>query len=147
MKTTPLMERLLAKVEIDPGTECWVWTASTGPNGYGQINSGRLADDSWRMLRAHKATYEFMVGPVPDGLVLDHLCCNRRCVNPDHLEPVTQAENLRRGENIPLRLARTHCVNGHEFTVENTRIRPGSNNRDCRACDRRVSRHDRRRAS
>lgn len=120
MRTKPLMERLLEKVEIDPYTSCWVWTASTGPNGYGQINSGRLNDGSWRVLRAHKATYEHMVGPVPEGLVLDHLCSNR--------------------------LARTHCKNGHAYTPENTRIRPNGA-RDCKTCDVRVSKNDRRRAS
>ena len=76
------------------------------------------------------------VGPLPDGLVLDHLCRNRACVNPEHLEPVTQSVNLLRGETVNAAAsARTHCINGHEFSPVNTRISP-SGRRVCRSCGR-----------
>ncbi|MEV4271931.1 HNH endonuclease signature motif containing protein [Micromonospora aurantiaca (nom. illeg.)] len=82
---------------------------------------------------AHRIAYEMKRGPVPDGLELDHLCRNRRCVRPAHLEPVTRRTNLLRGETIPARLAeRTHCRHGHEFTPENTYQWRGS--RFCRTC-------------
>jgi hypothetical protein len=97
---------------------------------------------------AHRVAYEMLVGTIPKGLDLDHICHNgsgcgggescphRRCVNPDHLEPVTHRENMLRGETVAAMHARkTHCIHGHEFTPENTRIkRDGS--RNCRACDR-----------
>ncbi len=79
---------------------------------------------------AHRVAYELAIGPVPDGLVVDHLCFNRACVRPGHLEPVTQQENVMR--------ARTHCRKGHEFTPENTYVRPGGTGgiqRICRTCN------------
>lgn len=73
---------------------CWTWTGSVLPSGYGKISTGPLAAQSGTT--AHRAVYEAFVGPIPEGLHLDHLCRNRLCVRPDHLEPVTQAENNRR---------------------------------------------------
>ena len=76
---------------VEQRGECWIWTASIRPNGYGEFRcNGRLT-------RAHRFAFEQMVGPVPEGLQLDHLCRNRACVNPEHLEPVTGSVNVQRG--------------------------------------------------
>lgn len=106
---------------VDNG--CIVWR---GPlrNGYGVLLG----------MNAHRLAYIHNVGPIPEGLVLDHLCRNRACVNHLHLEPVTQRENVMRGVNVTaLNARKTHCVNGHEFTSENTWLENGSKRR-CRRC-------------
>lgn len=83
---------------------------------------------------AHRMAYEELVGPIADGLQIDHLCRVRCCVNPAHLEPVTQAENIRRGVSpTAANRRKTHCKHGHEFTTENTRLVPEG--RICRRCD------------
>lgn len=86
-----------------------------------------------RLLMVHRIAYELAVGPIPVGLVIDHLCRNHSCINPEHLEPVTNVENVMRGESAWARNARkTHCKRGHEFTDENTIRRNGT--RSCRQC-------------
>jgi hypothetical protein len=88
----PLAERFWEKVAKGEG--CWLWTGARLRGGYGTINAGGHAATS---LLAHRVAYELVRGPIPDGLQIDHLCRNRACVNPYHMEPVSQAENLRRG--------------------------------------------------
>jgi hypothetical protein len=89
---------------LDEGTGCWDWQLYKIPTGYGQV---RVAN---RLYPAHRFYYEEKYGPVPEGYVLDHLCRNRGCVNPDHLEPVTQRENVRRGEGTKLTLAQVQWI-------------------------------------
>lgn len=120
--------RLLAKV--DAAGVCWEWTAHVRSDGYGQFH--RCPD--YRAVVAHRRAWELLVGPIPGGMVLDHLCKNRVCVNPDHLEPVTQGVNVRRGASGARYAARTHCPRGHEYSEANTRRHNGK--RFCRTCAR-----------
>lgn len=133
----------VAKLTPELG-RCWIWTAGTYRYGYGQFTIGDTS------VRAHRFAYEQEVGPIPEGLVLDHFACeNPSCVNPSHVRPVTDRENLLRGNTIQAwNLAKTHCKHGHEFTPENTvRIGPSGMHRACRECRRRIDRESHRRRS
>lgn len=105
-------------------TSCWYWARAVTNTGYGHVWDGTA------VRKAHRVVYEALVGDVPDGLELDHLCRNRICVNPDHLEPVTHLENVRRGNarlNGSHQRAKTQCPQGHNYT--------GVNNRGGRVCN------------
>jgi hypothetical protein len=118
---------------VDKTQDCWNWTGALD-NGYGRFQGGPRGS---KVHRAHRLAYELLVGPIPEGLVLDHLCRNRRCVNPDHLEPVTNRINVLRGEGWAASRARqTHCIHGHEFTPANTYVDPKRGTRGCRECRR-----------
>lgn len=111
---------------VDKTDECWLWTGRTDSGGYGQT--------SWngQSKRAHRVAYELSVGPIPEDRQLDHLCRNPPCVNPDHLEPVTHQENMRRGLHGELT---THCPAGHPYDDDANTYRPaGTAQRRCRAC-------------
>lgn len=111
------LERILEGVSPEPFSGCWIWTKSVDRKGY--ANS---SDSSFATRKAHILLYMHLVGPIAEGLQLDHLCRVRCCVNPAHLEPVTLAENVRRGKAGIHQKSKTHCKNGHEFTPENTRL-------------------------
>lgn len=112
---------------VDETTGCWVFTGHLNDSGYGIIV--RKAEGRPH-IRAHRYYYELSVGSVPEGLVLDHLCRNRACVNPAHLEPVTNAENVARGAFA----MRTHCPKGHPYDEVNTYVGPNGGGRQCVAC-------------
>lgn len=134
-----LQERLLAKIEKRDGgytSPCWFWTGAMFQNGYAAIKAGR------RAARAHRVSYETFIGPIPDDLTIDHLCRNKSCVNPDHLEPVTNKENFLRavfpkthGFN---KREKTHCPKGHAYDTQNTHITP-QGWRKCKICQRQKS--------
>lgn len=129
-----VFERWAAKVRRLEGG-CWRWAACIRDDGYGSFTVvGGHGPNTIRLV-AHKYAFEVFRFPVPEGLELDHLCRNRWCVNPFHLQPVTQLTNLMRGESFCANNARkTHCMHGHEFTPENTLIVEYPNRAPCRRC-------------
>lgn len=119
-------ERLLSRVAFGSYNECWEWQG-------GRCSSGRYGgiSDGGKPRAAHRAMYELFVGPIPEGLVVDHLCGNKLCVNPAHLEAVTDQENILRGNGVAAANARkTHCIKGHPFDGFDGR------QRICRTCRR-----------
>lgn len=134
-------ERFWAKVDLRDNNGCWLWMASGHKRGYGQF---------WlngKFIGSHRYAYQSLVGPIPDGLQLDHRCRVPACVRPDHLEPVTGKVNTLRGDNpLAKNKRKTECVNGHEFTPENTYLVPARNGRHCRRCQAdRSRRHEKKR--
>ena len=113
MKKQTMLEKVLTKHRKDAVTGCWLWTDALNTNGYGVVWDPAKQKQS----KAHRVAYEELVGAIPDELPIDHLCRNRACINPEHLQPVTLGENVRRGVSPPAQRARqTHCKNGHELS-------------------------------
>lgn len=119
-------------------TDCWIWAGPVNEKGYGMVSftiSGKQ-----RTFRPHRVMYELAHGIIPDGLVIDHLCRTPLCINPEHLEAVTQAENVRRGKLGVLFGDQKYCNNGHELTEENSQIRIsktiGNRYKRCLTCRR-----------
>lgn len=118
----PIIDRIMAHVVVN-ADGCWEWSGAATRRGYGLIRVGGI------LMSAHRTSYEALRGPIPPGLVLDHLCKNTYCVNPDHLEAVTQLVNMRRGANA----TKTHCKRGHLLAGDNLYMHPNGK-RLCRAC-------------
>lgn len=138
MRWRPLEERFWEKVNKDgpvPHADAnlgprWVWTAGKTSDGYGQFRHDRET-----VKTAHITAYELLVGPVPDGKQLDHRCRVRRCVRPDHLEPVTQRMNIMRGMGLArFNAGVTHCPKGHPYKGRNLYVNPNTGARNCRTC-------------
>lgn len=122
-----LRERLHAGYAVTEAG-CWQWKRSLNSRGYGLISERGV------VLLAHRVSYELHVGAIPEGLQIDHLCRNKACVNPGHLEPVTaRLNNLRRPD-----VHKSHCVHGHALTPDNTIVKRRANGheiRNCRTCN------------
>jgi hypothetical protein len=121
--------RFKDKFDEEPG--CWIWTAAMSNTGYGSIGV------EGKTCHAHRIAYELWVGPIPEGAQIDHLCRERACVNPAHLEVVSAQENAKRGLNGVLK---TRCAQGHPWTEEHIYHRPGSGKKMCGTCNRERSR-------
>lgn len=126
-------ERVESYIGADPETGCWPWLGTIASDGYGHVRVEGV------IRPAHVVVWLLRIGPIPDGLQLDHLCRNRACVRPDHLEPVTPRTNTLRSPIAPaaVNARKTHCVHGHEFTEANTYMtldKMGKWHRSCRAC-------------
>lgn len=126
-KSGPIPERC---PELGP---CWVWASPDPESGYGRFWGTWRSEPKYTL--AHRYSFELHGGVIPDGMVIDHLCRNRSCVNYGHLEPVTPTENTYRGEGLaPTNIAKTHCPGGHEYDLLNTYISPSTGSRNCRIC-------------
>jgi hypothetical protein len=123
--------------KVSKTSTCWLWTAARGEEGHALFHVER------KSIPAYRWSWEKLRGPIPEGLVLDHLCRVPWCVNPDHLEPVKNGTNVLRGIGPgAINKRKTHCIRGHEFAGENLRITPGGY-RNCRACERQKIRDQR----
>lgn len=114
--------------KINKGKTCWIWSGKPRPDGYGKVYI------KGKGFYVHRVVYEILVGKIPKGRQLDHLCRNRICVNPKHLEPVTNRENVLRGTGISAQNHRKNsCIHGHPLSGKNVRITK-EGHRDCREC-------------
>lgn len=140
--TQAIIERLQRLSIPEPNTGCWIWLGHLNKvSGYGTI--GIRINGSLKTRYAHRISYEEFLGPIPEGLQIDHLCRVRCCVNPDHLEPVTRSENLLRSPLLGKASSRkTHCPRGHSYSGTNSR---GA--RVCNICNRIRLRADRQKAA
>ena len=128
MSRARAFELLMARVEPEPNSGCWLWTGGPSSEGYSRVWDNDLGG----CVTGHVLVYETLIGPVPDGLELDHLCRVRICVRPSHLEPVTHQVNVLRGESITVKWAnRTTCVRDHP--LDGVR---GNGKRYCKQCAR-----------
>jgi len=126
------IDRFESKYIPEPNSGCWIWTGSTS-RGYGYFTDSKVK-------LAHRVSYQWFVGPIPTGLVVDHLCNVSYCVNPKHLQAITQRENVIKGQGLAAKQFRqTHCIRGHAFDSVNTYVNP-EGRRQCKLCRRAIDR-------
>lgn len=131
-RLTPPEVRFQSFVEVTDGG-CHQWRGAVQSNGYGRFTTGTRREGNVRLALAHRWAYERWVAPIPDGMTVDHLCRNRGCVNPAHMEIVSRGANTLRGESITAtNKAKTHCLRGHELKGANLYVTRG--HRQCRTC-------------
>lgn len=129
-----LLERFRTKFTVGPGG-CWLWGAAMIKGGYAVFGAPRTEQSGPRKVLAHRYAYEVLIGPIPTGLSLDHLCRTRHCVNPGHLEPVTRGENVLRGIGpCAVNARKVSCKRGHPLDSANTYVIPSTGYRACRTC-------------
>ena len=134
-KISMLPEKIRERIQVSE-TECWEWIGTIRPDGYGLLYSAQHK----RQIRAHRVVFSFFMGELTKGLVIDHLCRNRKCVNPSHLRETTQRENTICGVGPAAKKhAQTECVKGHPFDEQNTYIPPKRGTRHCRKCTTELS--------
>lgn len=128
----PVLDRLALKVDMTGGPDaCWPFLGALRPDGYGNFKSSLAAT-------AHRSSWIALVGPLTEGEVIDHLCRNRACCNPDHLEPVSRGENVLRGNTLTaINKAKTHCPRGHEYVTRSNGARM------CKPCRNLIDRQKR----
>ena len=128
----PFAEGFFDRIEAEPNSGCWIWIGATsGSNDYG------LCYPQSKKMFAHRWSFEYAHGPIPSGMTIDHLCRVRRCVNPSHMEVVTNEVNVLRGRgHTAINARKIVCSAGHPFDERNTRIRPSTRWRACRECNR-----------
>jgi hypothetical protein len=131
-----VIARLQRHIKIVDG--CWVWTGAMNPQTGYSVTHYHDESNKLRLSSGHRVSYMTYIGAIPTGMDLDHLCQNKACVNPDHLEPVPHKVNMLRAKHSPAykNSIKTHCVRGHEYTPENTYRKPGNNTRNCLICRR-----------
>lgn len=127
--------------KVDFTDTCWLWTEGRSKGGYPIFHIPKVGGADRQIVYAHRYAYGFCVGPIPEGLTIDHLCETKLCVLPEHLEPTTLRVNVLRSSRAPaaINARKTHCKRGHEFTEENTsrfKSEAGRLKRHCRTCDR-----------
>jgi len=141
MGTTYDINETLFWEKVDATGDCWDWTAALYGNGYGMVGVKR-GDGAWVPRCAHRVAWELLIGDIPDGLVIDHLCINKKCVNPDHLRAVTQFDNQFVSPITFTGRARYQfrCSKGHPLSGENLYLEPKNGKRHCVECKRAASR-------
>ena len=133
----PDVERFTPKITVLVNG-CWAWTAKKTPNGYGQFTVGYRAESTQKLVYAHRWVYEQVYGSIPLDYEIDHLCRNRLCVNPYHLEAVTHSVNVLRGDMPKIRRNRTHCPHGHPY-IDGNIYWTKNGDRTCATCVKRRS--------
>ncbi len=140
-KPEPIEDRIQRNSMTEPNSGCWLWLGWLNRDGYGRMKLGSEKGGTMRQPMAHRASYEFYKGPIPEGMELDHICSVRCCVNPDHLEIVTSRENTartcKRNKGDKWKSKKTHCPKGHPYSGDNLQIeirKSGKPMRRCKIC-------------